>query len=153
MSWFNTIEFYVIAGTLAAAAVALASIPGRRGEGRQHLVGGTLGTSGNTTPGIECHVDENRRLHLRRTGLPRGVTDRGAVSLAVNVAGFDVVIEERITFDRRGTEEVDTADFVLDFLGPERYHIRYNSEPTSCFTAFTLPIREGISLRRDFLAP
>lgn len=150
MSWFNSIEFYVISGTLAAAAVAMASLPARSGRRVQHLIAGTLSdTAPMSAPGISVHVDDNRRLVITRTGLPKGITEYGAVSLAVGVQGFDIVIEERIVFDNRGDIQMDSATFVLDFLAPERYHIRYNSDETSSFTAFTLPVREGIKIRRE----
>ncbi len=150
MSWYNTIEFYVISGAVAAGAVALAALPQRTGRRVQHLLAGTLSQSTEPQPpGIDLTVDDNRRLILRRTGLPAGITECGAVSLSVGVQGFDIVIDERIVYDRSGSTPVDTATFVLDFLAPERYHIRYNSDETSSFTAFTIPIREGIHMRRD----
>ena len=154
MSWFNTIEFYVIAGTIAAAAVAVAALPSRRGSSVLHMAAGELSQTGPAEPSLEVWVDDNRRVHIRRRGLPN-VTTLGAASLAINVIGFDVVIEERLTFPnpRRvyklesepdGPKPVDTADFVLDFFAPERYHIRYNSEDAGVMCAFSLPVREGI---------
>ena len=71
-----------------------------------------------------------------------------AASLAINVIGFDIVIEERLTHGN-GWPTVDTAEFVLDFFAPERYHVRYNSEDAGVFTAFTLPVKEGIKIHRD----
>lgn len=149
MSWYNTIEFYVIAGAVAAGAVALAALPQRRGMSVLHMVPGQLSYSGDgAEPALDVSVDDNRRIHIRRRGLP-DVSDMGAASLAINVNGFDIIIEERLTFDRRGTEPVDTAEFILDFVGPERYHIRYNSEDTSSMTAFSIPVKEGLKMRRE----
>ncbi len=98
-------------------------------------------------PSIDVCVDENRRVHIVRRGLPN-ITDKGAASLAINVIGFDIVIEERLTHGN-GWPTVDTAEFVLDFFAPERYHVRYNSEDAGVFTAFTLPVKEGIKIHRD----
>lgn len=151
-AWFNTVEFYVIAGTVAAAIVALAAVPRRQGAGVLHLVAGELSDSGlpdgeTESPGIDMYVDDNRRLIITRRGLSR-IADDGAASLAINAFGRELVIEERLTPGRRGTCRRDMATFILDFLGPERYHIRYNSEASGLFTAFTLPVREGIRLSR-----
>lgn len=149
MSWYNTVEFYVIAGAVAAGAVAMVSLPKRCKHGVLHTLQGELSYSGDgAQPGLDVWVDDNRRIHIVRRGLPN-VTDMGAVSLAVNHSGFDIVIEERLTFDRRGTDPVDTAEFVIDFVGPERYHIRYNSEDTSSMTAFTIPVKEGLKMYRE----
>ena len=143
------IEFYVIAGALAAGAIALAAFEPRHKPGVLHMAAGELSYSGDgAEPGLDVSVDSHDRVHIIRRGLP-DVSERGAASLAINVMGFNIVIEERLTFDRRGTEPVDTAHFVLDFLAPERYHIRYNSEDTGAFTAFTLAVREGIKLHRN----
>lgn len=148
--WYNTVEFYVIAGSLAAAAVVAASLPSRRGQAVLHLAAGQLsGTDeGRLVPaGIDIEVDDEGRVHIRRTGLT-SVTDNGAASLAVNVIGFDVTIEERLT-PGNGWPTVDTAEFTLDFFAPERYHVKYNSEDAGVFAAFTLNAVPGIRLHRD----
>lgn len=150
MSWFNSVEFFVIAGATAAAVVALSALPSRRGVAVLHTVAGDLSDSRADTPAvpaIDVEVDANRRVIIRRTGIA-GVGDTGAASLAVNVIGFDIEIEERLTRGRLPLERRDTAVFTLDFLGAERYHIRYNSEDAGVFAAFTLPVREGIRVRR-----
>lgn len=152
MSWFDTIEFYVIAGALAAGAVAYAALPQRRGTGRQHLIAGELSGSGEAmpqavAPAIDIEVDDRGRVHITRTGLPQ-ITDAGAASLAINIVGFDVIIQERLTYGR-GWPTVDTARFTLDFLGPERYKIRYNTDQdTGLLTAFTLNVTPGMRLHR-----
>lgn len=153
MSWFNTIEFYVIAGALAAGAVAFAALPQRRGNGRQHLIAGEISGSGEAQPqprqpAIDIEVDDRGRVHITRTGLPQ-ITDTGAASLAINVVGFDVIIQERLTYGS-GWPTIDTARFTLDFLGSERYKIRYNTDQdTGLLTAFTLNVTPGLRLHRD----
>lgn len=143
MAWFNTVEFYVVAGTLAAAVVALAALPQRRGPAVQHLLAGDLADTGNPAPQLLAQVDERGRLLLTRTGLA-GIHAGGAVSLALTITGFDIKIEERLTPGPAAGAPVDTACFTLDFLGAERYHISYNSDDAGLFAAFTLPIRPGI---------
>lgn len=149
--FFNSIEFYVIAGVIAAAVVALSAMPGRRGAAVLHMAAGELSdskTAGEAEPGIDVRVDDERRVIITRRGI-RGVGDTGAASLAVNVRGFDVEIEERLTAGRLPLERRDTAVFVLDFLGAERYHIKYNSEDAGVFAAFSLPVKEGIRISRE----
>lgn len=147
--WYNTVEFYVIAGAVAAAAIVAASVPARRKEAVLHLVAGSLGEVGAPVepPAVSVEVDSRGVVHVTRTGLRNVHADDGAVSLAVNVIGFDVNIEERITPGCAG-ECVDSVTFDLDFFAPERYHIKYNSEDAGVFAAFTLNASPGIRLRK-----
>ena len=148
--WYNSVEFYVIAGALAAGAVAAAAIPQRKGQAVLHMVAGDLsGTDeGRLAPaGIDVNVTDNGKVVIRRTGLTN-LTDNGAASLAINVIGFNVNIEERLT-PGSGWPIVDTAVFTLDFFAPERYHVKYNSEDTGLFAAFTLNVAPGIHIHRD----
>lgn len=147
---FHSVEFYVICAVIAAAAVALAALPRRRDAAVLHMAAGELSGSDEgrgAAPALEIEVDDNYRVHIRRTGLPE-ITDAGAASLAITVAGFDVAVEERLVYGR-GWPTVDTARFTLDFFGRERYHVRYNSEDTGLFTAFTLPVKPGIRIRKE----
>lgn len=147
MSWFNTVEFYVVAGTVAAAVVALAALPQRRGPAVQHLLAGDLADTGSPDAALLAQIDSRGRLLLTRTGLS-GIHVAGAVSLAVTVTGFDIKIEERLTPGPADSATADTACFTLDFLGAERYHISYNSEDSGLFAAFTIPVRPGIRIIR-----
>lgn len=148
--WYNSVEFYVIAGAIAAAAVVAAALPARRGEAKLHLVGGELSQQDDEfsqTPELDISVDENYRVTILRKGLTN-VTDGGAASLAINVVGFDISVEERLTAGK-GETKVGTATFRLDFLAPERYHVKYNSEDTGLFTAFTLNVAPGIKFTKQ----
>ena len=78
---------------------------------------------------------------LTRNGI-EGVSTSGAVSLAVTIIGFDITIEERIVPGNNLDEPIDTATFVLDFLAPDRYHLKYNSSATSRFATTTLLVRQ-----------
>lgn len=146
MGWFHSVEFYVIAATVAAAVIALSALPQRRGEARRYKIDGDLlpGTDGPAR--LEVRVDDSRRLVVARTGLP---TDTIAAELVVEVIGFDVKIEERLTAGRDRPAEPATALYTLDFFCAERYHISFDSPATGTFAAFTLPMREGISLSRE----
>ena len=76
----------------------------------------------------------------------------GAVSLAVRVSGFDIVIEDRVTpGDLSPLGMAAAAVFTLDFLAPEWYHIRYESEQFSEHAALTLHVREGIRMEKKLI--
>lgn len=159
-SVFQTVEFYVIVSVIAAAVIAVVSLPERKGEVKLHLIAGELlqaqeadavGSAGLGNGELLIEVHAANFVTIRRTGLD-GVTMAGAVSLAVKVSGFDIVIEERVT---TGTASpfgmADAALFHLDFLAPEWYHIRYESERFSEHAAFTLHVREGIVMRKQLI--
>lgn len=157
-SVFQTVEFYVIVSVIAAAVIAVVSLPERKGEVKVHLIGGELlqeqETEVHEGPGngqliIEVHA--GNFVIIKRTGLD-GVTMAGAVSLAVKVSGFDIVIEERVTTGAASPFGMASgARFHLDFLAPEWYHIRYESERFSEHAAFTLHVREGIVMRKQLI--
>lgn len=146
--FLGSIEFYVYATLVAAAIVAFLARPSSRGEARQHLLAGELSNASNrswsdnasVSPAISLIVRDDGAVVLFRHGI-EGVTSSGAVSLAVTVIGFDITIEERIVPGNNLDDPIDTATFVLDFLAPDRYHLKYNSSATSSFVATTLLVR------------
>lgn len=154
---FNTVEFYVIVSVIAAAVIALVSLPERKGEVKTHLLAGNLIIDDNPAPvgpgngmlTFECHA--GNIVSLRRDGL-EGVCSSGSVSLVVKVSGFDIVIEERITAGALpASGYVNSATFVLDFLAPEWYHIRYESDHFSEHASLTLHVREGIVVKKPLI--
>lgn len=154
---FQTVEFYVIVSVVAAAALAVVALPERKGEVKTYLLAGELLSDDScmaTGPGngelvFECHA--GNIVTLRREGLA-GVDLNGAVSLAVHVSGFDISIDERVTpggYPSSGN--ATAAQFTLDFLAPEWYHIRYESERHAEHAALTLHVREGIVMRKKLI--
>ena len=145
---YTTIEFYVIAAVIAAAVLAMA---GRRDNGhaaRQLLLPMELRYSGEPREdAIELITLDDGNVLLRRHGL-KGLGDRGAVSLAIEVKGFDVMINERRV--EGGGEPVDTADAVLAFMGRERYFINYRAESVDGVVAFTFHNRDGMHVIKPF---
>lgn len=146
---FQSVEFYVIAVVVAAAIVAFLGRKPSGGPVRQYLLGGVLSLEDDgseTRPRIELVCADDGSVVLRRRGL-RGVRLDGAVSVAIEVKGFDVAIRERVVAGREPWGEVDTASFVLDFMGREHYFISYASEPTASeagmFVTLTLHNRAG----------
>ncbi len=146
--FLGSVEFYVYATLVAAAIVAFLARPSSRGEARQHLLAGELSNASNrswsdsasVSPAISLVVRDDGAVVLFRHGI-EGVSSSGAVSLAVTVIGFDITIEERIVPGNNLDDPIDTATFVLDFLAPGRYHLKYNSSATSSFVATTLLVR------------
>lgn len=147
--FLSSVEFYVYATLVAAAIVAFLARPSSRGEARQHLLAGDLSNELNRSwsdvntsqPSISLRVRDDGAVVLTRNGI-EGVSASGAVSLAVTIIGFDITIEERIVPGNNLDEPIDTATFVLDFLAPDRYHLKYNSSATSRFATTTLLVRQ-----------
>ena len=139
-SFFLSVEFYVMAAVAAAAVIGLCVKPASKGPASTHLLPGILccdtDATGPQAPELHFRCAADGTVMLSRCGLS-GITDSGAVSLAVTKTGFDLSIEERIV-PADGGEPINMVLFTLDFLGQERYHIRYNSEPTGLFATFTL---------------
>lgn len=146
--FLGSVEFYVLATVVAAAIVAFLVRPSSRGEARQYLLAGELsnasgrnwGENATFQPAISLIVRDDGAVVLFRHGID-GVSTSGAVSLAITVIGFDITIEERIVPGNETDEPIDTATFVLDFLAPDRYHLKYNSSATSRFATTTLLVR------------
>lgn len=144
-SFLTSVEFYVVAAVVAAAVIGYSVSPGQRGEERRHLLAGTLCDLGADAPSgeyVAVRCTDSGDVLLTRTGL-QGITIGGAVSLVVKVRGFDVDIEERLVADPRG-EEVNAALFTLDFIGQERYNVRYTSPDIGLMAVFTLRNRPGM---------
>lgn len=142
---FDSVEFYVIAAVVAAAIIAFSAKGGARGPARQYLLPGMLTLADSPkVPAIELICCDDGSVVLRRHGVA-GMNRSGAVSLAVEVRGFDVILKERMVSGRPGDMEiVDTATFILDFMGAERYFISYTAEDAGLFAATTLHNRPGI---------
>lgn len=158
MSVFDSIEFYVIAAVVASAVVGLCVRPSSKGEAVTRLLAGELspaddnGTA-DSTPSIELLVEEDGSVTLTRRGLDGMVHASGALSLVVNVAGFDISVEERLTPGRPEADVPEPAEarFTLDFLGAERYHLRYYSEATGGLAVTPLHVRPGIHIVKPLI--
>ncbi len=145
MSFFQSTEFYVILFLVAMAIVAFLAKPHTVGPASEMLLGASLSSSGkvicndnsieiveNTESEHEIIVDCDDRgsVWLRRAGLD-GMDASGAVSAKIVVKGTNITIYERVTPGRYGDNPVDTALFDMDFLSPQRYWLRYESEATN----------------------
>lgn len=141
-------EFYVICVVIAASVLGLCLRPSAKSEARQYLLGSQLYESEeeDQTPRIEIRVEPDYSVTLIRRGLI-GLCSDGAVSLAVEVAGFDISIKERVVAGRMTAIPADTARFSFDFLAPELYHLRYSTDFNGEEMASTpLRVRPGITI-------
>lgn len=146
-SIFTTVEFYVIVAVVAAAVVALSAMPARTRQAQFYKFEGDLMPGDpEAEPRLYFRVMKDGRVELRRTGLS-GVGDEGAATLDVEVAGFDVTMNE-VLRPGRGPA-VGEAVWTMDFFGREYYNIRYRSEATGRFAALTLHVRPGIHMERE----
>lgn len=149
MEFFHTTEFYVILFVIAASAVAVVVRPTSTVAVREFLLAGKLcGGDGDVRPRIEIAADDAGNLYIARCGLS-GLTSSGAVSLKVDVKGFDIMIYERLTPGNPADEPVDRAEFMLDFLASERYHLHYESESTSMSASLNFRNVTGLTMSCD----
>lgn len=150
----HSTEFYVICLMVAAAVVALLSRRSSGGPVRQYLLAGVLSLTDHDTPEVDFICCDDGEVVVRRRGL-RGIFMDSAVSLAVEVKGFDILIKERHAPARRASEPVDTASFILDFLSNEHYFIRYVTPMTQAesekVATLTLHNRPGITVTRQLI--
>ncbi|MDE7412008.1 MAG: hypothetical protein K2M94_08220 [Paramuribaculum sp.] len=149
-AFFSSVEFYVIAAIFAAAVIAYASRPATLGAVKHFLIGGNLcklTDNVDDKPRVAVRCTDTGDVLLTRLGIADLTTD-GAVSLVIDVKGFEVVVEERIAYSPGG-ESVDTALFTLDFMGHERYSVRYENKDLGLMAVFTLNNRPGM----EFVAP
>lgn len=146
---FGSVEFYVIMAVVAAAVVALASRPRAAGEMLEYLLASSLVEQGGhaSGPSLELACLPDGSVRLTRRGL-EDISMSGAVSLAVRTNGVDVFMEERLTPGGGWEAPASEAVFYIDFLRPGRYHVRYNSERTGLFAAFSLHVRPGLVAER-----
>lgn len=158
MEFLHSVEFYVILLFVAALAVGLLAMPSGHGPVETGFAEGFL--SNNTdladhTPRIELEALQDGTVKITRYGLPDGLDSAATVALAITRKGFDITLEERITPGSRAmlaseTKPVNTAVYLLGGLARERYHLKFNSDPTSSFTALTFLNRPGIHTTRIF---
>lgn len=151
LSIFGSVEFYVVAAAVAAAIVALSAMPSRRGAARTFLFEGTLCDDGKAgaEPSIEVCVLDDGTLRLRRHGLD-GIHSSGAYSLAVQIIGFDVSINERLVPGRSAAVDdyAHEGEVVLNCFAAEHYHFQYISDITGRSCAFYLNISPGNRISR-----
>lgn len=94
VGFFGSAEFYILLAVVAAAIVAAAARPAFTGPVREELLAAELLPAmpgEKDEPSIECRCSDGGRVVFIRHGLD-GMTDSGAVSLAVKIKGNDISI-------------------------------------------------------------
>lgn len=138
----------MVAAVVAAAVLALCVRPQGPKEVVTHLLAGELSECPSDVEGsVELICRDNGSVELIRHGVQK-IGMQGAVSIAVSVKGFDILIEERLTPGYIMQDQPVDARFTLDFLGAERYHIRYESETTGSNAVMTLTNKPGVEICR-----
>lgn len=158
MDLFHSVEFYVTILVIAALAVGILAMPSGHGPVETSFSEGQLSFNPDlkdTTPRIEIDCQTDGTVKITRVGIPDNINSAATVALAITRKGFDISIEERITPDNRAmlsseTTPVNTAIYHLTNLARERYHLKFNSDSTSSFTAVTFINRPGIHSTRIF---
>ncbi len=155
----GSVEFYTILFVIAAMAVAAIAMPKGKGAAETGFLTGELDLApadADNTPRVEFACRQDGAVVIRRYGLP-DLTAGATVALAVTRVGFDISIEERITpadprchalLESEAAKPVNRATFVLHGLGHERYHFKYNSDPTSTYCALTFRNIPGLETSR-----
>ncbi|MDE6283652.1 MAG: hypothetical protein K2L97_06660 [Muribaculaceae bacterium] len=158
MQIFHSVEFYVIIFLVAALIVGLMAMPASHGPVETDFATGRLTFDpdlSDITPRIELEALPDGTVRIIRYGLPDRLDNAATVALAINRKGFDLTIEERITPTDKALlssecHPVNKAEFILTGLAHERYHLKYNSDTTSSFTALTFNNRPGLRSTRLF---
>lgn len=158
MEFFHSVEFYVIILLVAALAVGLMARPSGHGPVETDFSEGFLSydpSPEDNTPRIEIECLEDATVKITRFGLPDNLDSAATVALALTRKGFDITAEERITPASRPllsseTVPVNTAVYLIRGLAHERYHLKFNSDSTSSFTALTFMNRPGLRSTRIF---
>lgn len=158
MDFLYSVEFYVILLVIAAFAVAFMAIPAGRGPVETSFATGLLDLAPDgtdLTPRIEIECRPDGDVRITRYGLPEYLDSSATVALAITRKGFDLSVEERITPASQALLEselrpVNRATFYIPGLAHEHYHLKYNSDPTSSFTALTFMNRPGLRSTRLF---
>lgn len=159
INFLHSVEFYVILLVIAALAVGLLATPAGHGPVETDFTTAKLKFDPelrDLTPRLEVDCSPDGTVKITRIGLPEGLDSSATVAIAITRKAFDLTLEERITPDSRPilqseTEPVNCAVFYLTGLAHERYHIKFNSDATSSFVAFSLNNLPGISSTRPLL--
>ena len=139
-------------------AVAALAMPRGRGPAETGFLTADLTFEPDAAPEprVEFSTRADGALVIRRYGL-QGLTAAATVALAVTRKGFDLSIEERVTpapssasatLDSEAPQPVNCATFILPGLSSERYHLKYNSDPTSSFCTLAWRNLPGFSATR-----
>lgn len=158
MQFIGTVEFYVTLLLAAAIIAGIIAMPSGHGPVETDFSEAFLTFDPDLTdltPRIELECLADGSVKLTRIGLPDDLDSSATVALSITRKGFDLSAEERITpggrpYLRSETQPVNQATFILGHLAQERYHLRYNSDPTTSFATLSFVNRPGLRSTRLF---
>lgn len=141
--------FYVLLFVLAAAVVYLLARPRQCSPAIQSLAAGCLVCGPvSDVQRLAVSVGDDGTVHLQRSGV-EGLTLSGALSIAVERRGRDIVVKERLSPGYAADAPADGASFILPGLPPGRYHVNWSNPDTGWWVAFGLSVRPGMHLELD----
>lgn len=158
MDIFHSVEFYVTIFVIAALAVGILAMPSGHGPVETSFAEGILSFDPeltDLTPRIEIECQTDGTVKITRIGLPDEINSATTVALAITRKGFDLSIEERITPASQALllseiAPANIATYYLHGLAHEHYHLKFNSDSTSAFTAVTFMNHPGLHSTRVF---
>lgn len=158
MQFIGTVEFYVTLLLAAAIIAGIIAMPSGHGPVETDFSEAFLTFDPeltDLTPRMELECLPDGSVKLTRIGLPDDIDSTATMALSITRKGFDLSAEERITpgarpYLRTESQPVNKATFILSGLAQERYHMRYNSEPTTSFTTLSFVNRPGLRSTRLF---
>lgn len=144
---FHSVEFYIILTVVAAAIIAVLARPSRRSAARSFLIPGQLLTSPTSSePMVSVTVDDHANVHFLRTGICE-ITSSATLTLSATLIDHDLTLKQCVASGYANDPTVTAADYLIDFLGRDRYHIHYHDETTNLSCSFSLTVRPGISMQ------
>lgn len=146
--WTSTYT-YILLLFVAAAFVAFVARPRGHVEVVKRLYAGELIEEGGepvaekSGPYLRVACGEGGKVVIERVNV-EGLTESGAVSLAVTFKGKDVEILERVNPGYDSDRAVAGARFTIDMAGFEWRQVKWSDEESGLWCAFSLHIRQGI---------
>jgi len=141
----NSLEFYVIAFTVAMALVALFFGQDNRGEATTEVTALSLNPSVTDDSGlVMLQAQDDGSVLVLRNAIPLDEGD--TVNIVVTAVGNKLTIVEK-----KGVQSRTAIDLLADGTGmishlpADRFHVRYESEITGQWALFTFSNRDGRS--------
>ncbi len=147
LSFFNSVEFYVIAVVTAAAIIGLCVRPETKGEAKTFLLSGDISDDGiQKMSSIDIICNDDGTIDFIRYGID---TANGLpiANYFITVIGFDITVEERMSYTPdilAGHPTMKKSSFIIDFLGAERYHLTFRNDSSENIAALYFRNTPGV---------
>lgn len=152
LSFFNSVEFYVIAVVTAAAIVGLCVRPEMKGEAKTFLISGDISDDGTQKmPSIYIICNDDGTVDFIRYGID-AANGIPIANYFITVIGFDITVEERISYTHDIFAEHSAmrmkSSFIIDFLGTERYHLTFRNDSSENIAALYFRNTPGVHISK-----